>query len=605
MINIIRNYFEPLRLALHFSFKSGAKWVVIKFVLITIQALLPLAGLYILKLLIDGLTTLPPDAGEEYYETALVHVLMLGGIGVLTSIISSFSEIVNEKQRFLLDDYIAEVVNSKSLSLDLAYYENPKYLDSFQRAQSEASSRPGAVLNSWTGLVKNSISLIGIATYLVYLNWLIAVVLLLAAVPAFIIKIKFSESMFVWQQKRTSKERESGYLRSLMTGAGNVKEMRVFDMGNKILQTFRSIRKLLRDERMRIIRVRTFQASFAKIGEIAAITGALIYLAKNVVNGTLTIGDLVMYHQAFQKGQSYLQGTLRQIAGLYEHRKFLTNLTHFLSLKPNLPKIVDGKPVPSLTTSSIRFDNVGFTYLGQELPAISNITFEIPPGELITMIGQNGSGKSTLIKLLCQLYRPSVGSILIGDVDLSNIDVRDWQDEITVVFQDFNKYNFTLEQNVVMPNLEKVVDMDRLRAVTRISGVDQFLDKLPQGYNSLLGRAFLGGIELSQGQWQRIAIARALYRNSKLLILDEPTSALDPEMEYDLFNFLRKETQYRTIVIISHRITAAKLSDKVLLLNEGEMVGFGNHDDLLAGNMKYRKLYEQQASLLTQAEIGD
>lgn len=597
-IKALKEYLQPLQLAVRFSIESSGKWVLLKIFLIAIQALLPLLSLYILKLIIDSLTGVKEASLVNYVDSTYTYILILGGIGIFGAVISIFSQIVNEKQSFLLQDYIAEIVNTKSLSLDLVYYENPEYLDSFQRAQQEAATRPGAVLNSWTGLLKNGISLAGIATYLIFLNWVIAIVLLIAAIPAFIIKIKFSNAMYEWQMARTQKERESQYLRFLMTSPVNVKEMRIFDMGEKVLRKFRTMRKLLRDERLKIIKTRTFQGGFAKVLETIAITGALLFLAQRTLSGQITIGDLVIYHQAFQKGQSSLVGFLQQIAGLYDHRKFLVNLRDFLAIKPNIGPIENAQPAPNMLLQPIRFEDVSFSYLGQKEHALQNVDLTIDPKQLITIIGENGSGKSTFIKLLSHLYQPTNGKIIAGDIPIDQIAIKDWQNQLSVTFQDFNQYNFSLKDNISIIKLGEKVNYQRLEEVCKITGVNSFLHKLPQGLDSLLGRKFFGGIELSQGQWQRVAIARSLYRQSPILILDEPTSALDPSMEFNLFKFLRKESQHRTIIIISHRVTAAKLSDKVMLIDQSKVIAFGSHDQLYASNHKYQRIFEQQASLL-------
>ncbi|NEO50512.1 MAG: ABC transporter ATP-binding protein, partial [Moorea sp. SIO4A3] len=523
---------QTLRLlpALRLVWQSSPFWTGARVGLLLVQGILPLLSIYLTKLIIDTVTygLLNTDK-QAVFRDVLLFLILAGTVTLVTTICNSLGEVVNTAHSQRVTDYMQGIIHDKSLEADLEYYENALYYDTLQRAQQEAPYRPPRVLNRLTQIAQNSISLLAMVSLLLSLHWGIAGILFIAAMPAMVVRVKYSRVIYRWQRKKTPMERQSMYLGYMLTSDQFAKEIRLFDLGVFFTDWYRRIREQLYKEKVAIATGR----SFANFGA-QAVAGILIFsvygfIVYQTVHGDLRLGDLVLYHQALQRGQNNIRALLTSISGLYEDNLFLANLYEFLDLKPNVVEPTYPKPIPHSMSRGIVFDHVSFQYGTTTRQALKNINLTVRPGETIALVGENGSGKTTLIKLLCRLYDPTAGSITIDGIDIRNFKIADLRRQISVIFQDYAKYNFTAKENIWLADIDLPRDHETIIDAARRSGADDVITSLPQGYNTMLGKLFDQGEELSIGQWQKIALARAFLRDSQVIVLDEPTSAMDPK----------------------------------------------------------------------------
>jgi ATP-binding cassette, subfamily B, bacterial len=581
--------------ALRLVWQSSPQWTVARVVVLSLQGVLPLISLYLLKLIIDQIAVSLTAANKAVaFEHALFLLILSGCVMLITSVFASLAELVNAAQTYRVTDYIQEILFQKSAEIDLEYYENAQYYDTLQRAQQEASFRPNQILNRIAQVLQNGISLAGILALLISLYWGLAGVLLVAALPALWVRLKFAKVQYQWQRKRTSLERRSMYLGVLLAHDQFAKEIRLFNLSDLFRKQGREVRLQLYQENMRLMLRRAIANlsadSFAKVLTVAV----FVFIAYETIQGRLKIGDLVLYQQALQRGESALQGFLSGLSGLYEDNLFLTNLYEFLNLKPKIADPAYPKPFPNPVRHGIEVKNVSFQYADTPRQALNDVSLKILPGETIALVGENGCGKTTLIKLLCRLYEPTQGQILIDGVDIRDFAIADLRQDISVIFQDYAKYFFSVRDNIWLGNIQSSVDQDVEEAARR-SGAHDVIERLPKGYDTILGKLFEQGEELSVGQWQKVALARAFLRNSQLIILDEPTSAMDPMAEYEVFQRFRELTRDQMAVLISHRLSTVRMADRIYLMDNGHIAEAGTHAELVELNGRYARLFESQA----------
>ena len=581
--------------ALKFVWDSGWKWTVAKLILLVLQALLPLLTLYLMKLVVDEVTANITTPTEDAWWDVFWLVLYWGGLNLMSVTVQTIAGFVSENQSQYLQNYMAKMIQEKSVQLDLAYYEMPKYLNTLHRAQQESNYRPLQLLNSITQLLQNSLTLIGVIGLLFYLHWTIPVILFVAGLPSLFVKIFYSEKQYTWQRQRTQFRRESHYLGSLMTQPQYAMEVRLFRLGRFLSQQFDIIQQKLIKERIRLAFHEAWSSLAAKSVEILALVGAYGFIVFRTLKGLISVGDLVMFFGVFQRGQTALVTLLTSIANLYEHKLFLHNLFEFLELKPIALK--GDIPMPDLATSPIRFENVSFSYPLKEKKSLTDVSLEARMGEVISLVGHNGAGKTTLVKLLSRLYEPSEGRIMIGETPIDQIEVDSLRKQLSVIFQDFTKYRRSAKENIAMGDIEQDISLDKVQEAAQLTGADEVIKSLPSEYDSMLGRLFEKGQELSMGQWQKVALARAFYSDAKIIILDEPTSSMDALAEHLFFERLKEVAKDKIIFLITHRLSSATLSDRIYYLEEGRILESGTHQELVSKEGEYAALFNKQAQL--------
>lgn len=587
---------KPLRRALGLVWESARGWTVAGAVLMLVQGLLPLLALYLTKLTVDAVTVgiRSPDK-EAALARVLLWIALTGLVALAAAALRAGAEIVREQQAQRVTDHVMDVIHRQSAAVDLAYYEDPRYHDTLYRAQQEAPHRPTRMVQSLTTIVQNGVSLLGLAGLLVFLHWGVALVLFVAVLPGIAVKLRNARKLHAWQASRTKIERRAWSFHWMLTGAAHAKELRVFGLGEVFRERYRQLREKLRQERMRLTMGRTGFDLVAQVGAILSLFGMLAFVAWRTLLGLLTLGDMVMYYQAFQRAQGYLQEILGGMAGLYEDSLFLGNFEEFLALQPTVVGPADPPPVPRSSKAGFSVEGVSFRYPSSERPVLEDVRFSIGPGEVVALVGDNGSGKTTLAKLLCRLYDPTAGRIAIDGVDLRALDPEAFRREISVVFQDYVHYPLSARENVWIGDVACDPQGAAIRTAAEQAGAAPLLSGLPRGYETVLGGQFEDGVELSVGEWQKVALARAFLRDAQLVILDEPTSSMSARAEAEVFQAIRGLLDGRSALLVSHRFSTVRMADRICVLEQGRIVEQGTHDELVRLGGTYAGMYELQA----------
>ncbi|UCG44523.1 MAG: ABC transporter ATP-binding protein [candidate division WOR-3 bacterium] len=573
-------------------------WATVNLFLVVAQGLLPLAGLYLLKRLIDSLQAgLAAQDGAASFLPVLFWVILAAAVALLTTLARSLAELAGQAQSLVLTDRVTDVLHSQSVEVDLEYYEDSRYHDTLHRAQGNAMSRPISIVNRLVQIGQSGVSLAGVAGLLFAFNPLVASVLLFVAVPGAWVRLKYSRRMYSFEQEQTQKERRAWYYHWILTNSFFAKEVRLFDLGSLFRDRFRVLRRQLRKGRLALTRRRILFGVLAQSGASLAVFGTLAYIAYQTYRGTITIGSLVMYYSAFQLAVSSVGAVLKGFAGLYEDNLFLSNLYKFLDLKPRVTAPAKPLACPARIARGIAFHDIGFAYPGDSpRRVLEAIRLTIAPGQVVALVGENGSGKTTLVKLLCRLYDPDDGRVTADGIDIRQLDPVKWRQGISVILQDYAQYYLPAWENIWLGDARSEPDRERIVEAAQRSGADPAIRRLPDGYDTQLGRWFDKGHELSIGEWQKVALARAFLRDSQLVVLDEPTSSLDPLAEAELFKRFRRAIRGRSALLISHRFSTVQIADYIYVLDKGRVREHGTHRDLLDRNGHYARLYLAQAA---------
>jgi ATP-binding cassette, subfamily B, bacterial len=581
--------------AIRMVWNSSPRWAMARIGLLIVQGILPLCSLYLTKLIIDALTLGLKTQPEVAVQQLLVLLGLVGGVALISDFCTFLAELVNIGQSHRVNDVMSDLLQAKSIEMDLGYYEAPQHLDTLKRAQEEATYRPNQVLQKLIEVAQQSISLGAMVVLLLSLHWGIAGILLVAAIPSVLVRVKYANLLFNWNLEKTVIERQTEYINWLLTSVLFAKEVRLFNLGQLFRGRFQRLRRELWKGEVSIAAKRSIAGLGAQIISTVMILAAYAFIVNQTLQGVLKIGDLFLYYQAFERGQSSLKGILSSLSGLYEDNLFLTNLYDFLNLKATVAEPVNPQVLPSPMQSGIVFDQVSFQYASSARQSLHNINLRIAPGEVIALVGENGCGKTTLVKLLCRLYDPTSGSVSIDGIPLTEFKTADLRRQISVIFQDYAQYNLTALENIWLGNIELPQTIESVAAAAHKAGADRVIAGLPQGYETILGAMFEEGEELSIGQWQKIALARAFLCNSQVIVLDEPTSAMDPKAEYDVFQKFRQLITNQTAILISHRLSTVKMADRICVMDKGRIMEQGTHHELMQLNGLYAELFETQA----------
>lgn len=600
MVNTVLNRIEPflhtVGRALSFVWQSSPSLASASVVIRVIQGLLPLLALYLTKLLIDAVTE---GLKTPWDDASLTHILAIlagmVGVAAISAALTAVAGLVSKIQSEVVTDHMYAVLQAKSVQVDLEYYENARYQDTLHLAQQEAPYRPTAILNALLQMGQNAISLLTMAVLLWWMHWSVIPILILTAIPYFFTKLRKSTQLYVWERERTPLDRKAWYINMLLTQAGSAKEVRLFDLGSRLQQWFADARLVLRRERIALERRWVVSGFVAQIIGVVGIFGVCSVLVVRTIDGLLTIGDLVICLQAVQRASGFLEGLGQSVASLYESNLFLTTLDEFLGLQSRLRTSTCPRAFPRPITEGVVFEHVSFQYPHEERVAIRDFTFSIKPGEHVAFVGANGAGKTTLVKLLCRLYDPSSGHITIDGTNLRDYPIADVRGAVSGIFQDFVKFQLSAKDNIALGVRASAVDPFAIVQAAKQAGIHEAVERLPDRYESLLGKLFDGGHELSIGEWQKVALARAILRDSQILILDEPTSAMDAKAEAELFERFHELAQGRTAILISHRLSTVKMADKIFVVDQGQIVEQGTHDELMAQQGLYNNLFLTQA----------
>ena len=499
-----------------------------------------------------------------------------------------------------LQERISQVVQlkimEKACKLDLAFFEDSRSYDLLRQAQQEATVRPLQMVNGILGLLQAAITLTSMLAVLVALNPWLALIVLLAAIPEFLSDARFSRMGFMLAMRAAPIRRRMQYLATLVTTDTAAKEVKLFGLGGFFTERFRLLGQVFY-ARVRRLTVRRSLVS-GGWGLLGPLAGSLtyLYIALQAVAGRLTLGDLTLYAQATNSVQSGIQQVFSSFSTLYENALYMDNLDELLGAVPVVVAPAEPVPLPSPVRGHIVFDHVTFHYPGTEIRVLDDVSVEIHPGETVALVGRNGAGKSTFVKLLCRLYDPDEGRILLDGIDITTVDPAGLRAAIGGMFQDYVTYQATAGENIGLGEATRIEDAGAVTAAARNAGAAPLIEGLPRGYETALGKWFGKGTQLSGGEWQKVALARSFMRAAPIIVLDKPTSALDAQAEYELFARLRSLAEGRTAVFISHRFSTVRKADRIFLFHEGRLAEQGTHSELMRLEGHYAELFTLQAS---------
>ena len=564
-------------------------------ILLVVQGLLPVGLVYLTKPLVDGVqAAVGSGASWAAVQPVLLVAVAIGGILLLTELIKVALEWISAAQSELVQDYLSDVLHAKSTSVDFAFYETADYYDRMYRARVDASNRPLALLQSSGSLVQNGITVLAMAAVLVPYGVWLPPVLLLSTLPAFYVVIRTSRRYHDWSKSTTTERRRTQYFGTVLTDAYYAGEIRFFGLADHFRKAYMDLRRRLRGERLALLRDQSLSRLSAEVVALLVSVATIAWMVWRALVGLATLGDIALFYQAFQRGQGLMRALLTNIGQIYNNGLFLTNLFEFLDLPARIADPADPVPTPAHLKQGIRFRDVTFKYPGTDRIAIEGFNLTIPVGRTVAIVGANGAGKTTLIKLLCRFYDPEIGTVEIDGIDLRSLALDQLRRMITIMFQQPVSYQDTARQNIGLGNLVAAQSSGRIETAARNAGAHSLISALPKGYDAVLGKWFAEGTELSAGEWQRVAMARAYLRQSEIIILDEPTSMMDSWAEAEWFENFRGLVRNRTAIIITHRLTIAMRADVIHVMEHGKIIESGNHEELLMANGPYAKSWKAQ-----------
>jgi ATP-binding cassette, subfamily B, bacterial len=561
------------------------------------QGGLPAARVWVSKLLIDAVVAAwSSGAGLD----ALPEVGLLVGlqfvVGAASNLLSTLSNICQQLLQDRVANRIQLLVMHHANQLDLVFFERPQFYDLIQQVQRDVGFRPTFMVQTAFGLIRQLLTFGSMLALLVNLEWFIAAAALLAPIPTFVSSARYGWQGYQMMRRQSPLRRMMSYLTTLMTTDTYAKEVKLFTIGDFFVDRFqRLFERYYAENRGLVIRRYLAGAAWSMLSVL--VTGlTFLYVASRTLAGTITVGGLTLYVQAADGVSQAFSGLLGGVQTMYEHQLYLKVLFELLDFEPRISAPEHPTPIRRPFQQGIEFRNVTYAYEGQEQPALQDVSFTIEPGETVAIVGHNGAGKTTLVKLLARLYDPQSGQVLIDGHDVREYDPDALRGEFGVLFQDYVSYQFTARENIGIGRAERLEDSVAIASAATKSGAAPVIERLPEGYDTVLGKWFDGGVNLSGGEWQKVALGRAFMRDAQILILDEPSAALDAKAEYELFSRLRDLAHGRTALFISHRFSTVRRADRILVFEHGRLIEQGTHAELIALGGRYAELFNLQAA---------
>lgn len=574
--------------------QTSPQMTIVNAVLRLARSAIPLAVLYVAKLIIDEVIVVSRSHGELSHTYLWKLVAIEFGLAVLSDSLSRAITLVDSLLGDLFSNRTSVRIMEHAATLDLDQFEDSVFYDKLERARQQTSGRT-VLLSQVMSQVQDLITMGFLAVGLLAFNpWLI-LLLLVAIVPAFLGENYFNDRSYALTRGQTPQRRELDYVRYLGASDETAKEVKLFSLSGFIVDRFKSLSdKFYRDNRALSIKRASWGTFFALLGS-AGYYGAYIFIIIKAVDGRLSIGDLTFLAGSFRQLRSLLESILARFTSVSQGAIYLRDFFEFFEIRPKIVQPAHPRPFPQPIRQGFVFENVGFRYLHAERWANRHLSFTLHAGEKLALVGENGAGKTTLVKLLARLYDPTEGRILLDGIDLREYDLADLRQHIGIIFQDYIRYQMTFAQNIAVGNIQEQDNRPLIMGSARQSLADALAERLPGKYDQALGRRFNDGVELSGGEWQKIALARAYMKNASLLILDEPTAALDARAEYSVFQRFAELTKGKSAVLISHRFSTVRMADRILVLEKGEIIEMGTHEELLKKEGRYAELFQLQA----------
>jgi ATP-binding cassette subfamily B protein len=591
-----RQSFTHTPQAMRFVWRTN-RWATAGVGLLTLGgALLPATQAWVGKLIVDGVVaSVQSGQDAEQVRRVFVYLTLELGLFLLSAGFNHGRRLIQQLIQLQLASRIRAEIIRKALTLDLARFEDPDFYDRLQNARREGGYKPVELINDTFLIVQNTITLLSFALLMLRFSPWLVVILLATSIPAFIAETRYSEQGFRLLTRRAPETRQVNYLGRLLTEDTAAKEIKLFNLGETLLERYTTLfDKFFQEDKSLALRRAT--AGFG-LGLLATLGfyGSYAWIVWRTVQGQISLGDMILYLAIFRQGQSTFQSILSAMGNMYENNLFMANFFDFLRLQPQMKISPQPRKLSLPVSGGIEFRGVGFRYPDDDAWALRGVDLIIRPGEKIALVGHNGAGKTTLIKLLSRLYDPTEGSILIDGIDIRDLDPRELHEIIGVIFQDFVRYHLPAKENIGMGQIAALDDAIRIATAARKSGADTVIESLPNGYDTMLGRWFRDGHELSLGQWQKIALARAFMREAEIMVLDEPTSSVDAQTEYEIFQRFKELTDGKMAILISHRFSTVRMADRIAVIEQGRITEFGTHEELLRREGTYARLFAMQA----------
>ena len=580
--------------------QATGMWMIAWLALLLVQGVLPVGIVYMMRQVVDSLVGVVKNSagvsGVKTYEF-IFPLIVLGVLLVGEQILRSAGQWVRTIQSERIQDYMTGLIHDQALAADLSFYDSPAYYDRLHRAQTDAKSRPLALLEGMGSLGQNSLTLAGMALLLVsYSPWL-PLLLLFGTLPALWIALRYAVRFNNWWLRNTVEERRCDYFDQLLTMRETAPELRLFALGGHYRNAYQRLRARLRGEKIALEKGQLAAELGAGTLALATTALAMLWMIFRTISGRASVGDVVLFYQAFSQGQRLMATLLQNTGEIYRNVLFLENLFELLSIEPRVRDPLSPLPVPAIN-EGIRFEDVDFRYPESDRMILQGFNLTLKAGKIAALIGENGEGKTTLIKLLCRFYDPENGRITVDGCDLREVRLAEWWRQLTVLFQEPVHYHVTAAENIAHGDIAAAPGPEEIERAAHAAGAHELVMRLPEGYATVLGRWF-GGVELSTGEWQRVASARAFLRKARLIILDEPTSMLDVWAEAQWFARFRSLAAGCTVLIISHRLTTTMQADVIHVMQGGRIVESGTHAELLARGDRYREAWENRKTEAT------
>ncbi len=585
---LTRNLFKAIGLV----WNIARKWTVLWVCLLIVQGILPVATVYLTKAFINSLTVTVSGGGTDASKT--ISLALLYVVIYLANSIAGFAQkLVKIKQSEIIQDTMTNRIHEKALEMDMAFFESPESFDKLYRAQIDAKNMPQTLLDNLGMLAQSCITLFAMAGILFSFGLILPVLLLLGTIPALFIMGYYSRKMNSWRIMRTPDSRMAGYYDHMITHRNAAQEIRLYGLGDIFRKSYQDLRAVLRKEKIALTKEQAIAEFAAQLFGMAVIGIAIVWILLRAVHGKASLGEVAMLYQAFNQGQGLMRNVLGNVGSIYRNSMFVDDLFLFFSIEPAVKNPANPVDAAPSLGDGIIFEGVTFRYPCGANDVIRDFSLKIPAGRTTAIVGPNGAGKSTLTRLICRFYDPENGHVLLDGIDVKEMDLKRHRGRISMLFQEPVHFNASAFDNIAYGSIESSPGIDDVKKAAVSSGADAPISRLPQGYETVLGKWF-GGSDLSMGEWQRIALARAFLRNSTILMLDEPTSSMDSWAENDWIRKFKDLARGKTSLIITHRFTTAMQADIIHVMDKGVIIESGTHEELIRKGGMYARSWNEQ-----------
>lgn len=586
---------KDLRKVMALLRRSSPRLTIVGAVLTLLEVTLGIAVLYAIKLLVDALSeSALATNGTAPQNTVFLYLALAGVATLMAVVVQTASALARKAQGMRVGEYVDRAIHERAVAVDLSFYESPQYFDSLERARQAGTQRPAQVVDSLLLMGKSVVFLVGILIMIAGIEWRILPAILIAVAAILMVRMRFTRKLFDWHKERVQMERRAGYLDWLVTSDHHAKELRIGRLGGYLRKAYSDLRRKINTEHLEIEKRRTWAELLAATVGALIFAGATVFLVFETMAGRQTVGNLVLFVLLFRRAETSGRELVANVSRLYDDRLYLRQMFDFLAVEPLIFRPAHPAKIPEDMALELSLEGAGLRYPGNAEPALRDINLTIRPGQLVALVGENGSGKTSLVKLITRLYDPTAGRITLAGKDIREFDPEEYRSLFSVIFQDYAKYAASVRENIRFGDIEARSDDGRVERAGRLAGAGDFVGALRDGYDTPLSRMFDNGQEISIGQWQRLALARAFFPRSRFIVMDEPTSYLDPRAEFELFENFRDRIEGRGALVISHRLSTIRMADYIYILDAGRILEKGTHSDLVKEGGHYASLFEKQ-----------